>query len=93
MLKSKEKEWSFFLEKILEIFEKDYSELENEGTEIDSAENKLLLNTITNLRISKYFYNRRYNKVEDNLQEMILNSQMRYQEALDNDFLRAVVER
>ena len=47
-------------------------------------ENEPLLDTITNLQISKHFYKTMYNTA-DNLDEMLLNSPMQYQEAFDRD--------
>ena len=69
----------------MKFLKKINSELENDDTEIDSAENELLLDTIINLKISKHLYNIVYNTVADNLQEIIPNSPMQYQEALNKD--------
>ena len=49
------KDWSNFIEKLFQVSEKENFELENNRTEIDSVENKLLLDTISNLQICKHF--------------------------------------
>ena len=70
-------DWLYFKENLLEVSEKK-NDLENNGTEIDSVENKLLLDTISNLETCRHFNNTMYNTVADNLQEMILVNPMQY---------------
>ena len=55
----------------------------NLGTEVDIEENDLQIDTITNLQICKHFYGTIYKTGIDNLQEMLVNSQLQYQNAID----------
>lgn len=47
--------------KLFELSEKDDFDSEHLGTETNIEENKLLLDTITNLQMRKAFYNNLYN--------------------------------
>ena len=47
--------------KLFELSEKDDSDSEHLGTETNFEENRLLLDTITNLQMCKAFYNNLYN--------------------------------
>ena len=52
-----EKIWPFFIERIIEVSENDSLELENSGSDIDIDESRLIIDTIGDLNICKYFYN------------------------------------
>ena len=60
-------------------------DLENPDTEVDIEENELLIDTITNFQICKQLYSTLYNSVGDNLQKMLVNTPMQYQEATSRD--------
>ena len=77
IVKLQKQDWLYFKENLLKVSEKKI-DLENNGTKIDSVENKLLLDTISNLETCRHFNNTMYNTVADNLQEMILANPMQY---------------
>ena len=65
----KQKNWPYFIEKLLQLSENDSLELKSLGTAVDIEENKLVIDMITILTICKEFYNKIYSTVVDNLCE------------------------
>ena len=66
-----EKDWPYFIERILLISEKRSVEIESLGAAVDANENELVLNKLENLDITKAVNNNLYRVVADNLTESL----------------------
>ena len=82
MLELQRRYWPYFIEKLLEMSEKENPQLENETNKIGSVENGALLDNINNLQIFQHFYDTLHHSVAEIFQEMILASTFQYIEAI-----------
>lgn len=81
MLELQIDDWPHFIEKVLEMPEREKIDL----NEFDDLEWELLSNVVSNLQTCKHFYNALYNSATDNFREMILSEPYSYFKSINED--------